>query len=195
MIKKDNMSREPMNFPNDLRAFLDEAWRHLQEGVADSRSPARYPTFATVAADGAPEARTVALRSASRSQSMLELHTDIATSKVVALQRSPKAAFLVWLPYANLQIRVTTTVDIQTGSAVDEQWDRVPVASRVSYGTEPTPGTVISDAYAYEKPSKRERFAVLMCSMLSMDLVELGERHRRASFRRENDWVGEWLAP
>ena len=78
MIKKDNMSREPMNFPNDLRAFLDEAWRHLQRGVADSRSPARYPTFATVAADGTPEARTVALRGASRSQSMLEVHTDIA---------------------------------------------------------------------------------------------------------------------
>ena len=163
--------------------------------VWPSRSPARYPAFATAAAGGTPEVRTVVLRGASRSQSILEVHTDIATSKVVALQHSPKAAFLVWLPRVNLQIRVTTTVDIQTGSAVDEQWNRIPVASRVSYGTEPTPGTVISDVYAYEKPSKRERFAVLICNMLSIDLVQLGERHRRASFRRANDWMGEWLAP
>ena len=65
-----------MSDPNDLTAFLDEAWRHLQRGVADSRSPARYPTFATVAADGTPEARTVALRGASRSLYTLEVHTD-----------------------------------------------------------------------------------------------------------------------
>jgi len=181
--------------PNDLCAFLDEAWGHLQQGVADSSSPARYPAFATVAEDGTPEVRTVALRGASRSQSMLEIHTDVLTCKVVALQRSPKAAFLVWLPSANLQIRVTTTVVIQTGSDIEQHWDRVPVASRVSYGTKPTPGTAISDAYAYEKPSERERFAVLMCSVLAMDLVQLGERHRRAGFNNENDWVGEWLAP
>ena len=64
-----------MGDPNDLHALLDEAWRHLTRGVADSRSPARYPTFATVAPDGTPEARTVSLRGASRSQSVLEVHT------------------------------------------------------------------------------------------------------------------------
>ena len=181
--------------PNDLTAFLDEAWRHLQRGVADSRSPARYPTFATVAADGTPEARTVALRGASRSLYTLEVHTDLATAKVAALKHSPKAAFLVWLPRVNLQIRITTTVHIQTGSAVDEQWNHIPTASRVSYGTEPTPGTVISDVYAYEKPSKRERFAVLKCNMLFIDLVELGGRHRRAGYSCKSGWMGEWLAP
>ena len=184
-----------MGDPNDLCAFLDDAWRHLQRGVADSRSPARYPAFATAAAGGTPEVRTVVLRGASRSQSRLEVHTDIATSKVVALQHSPKAAFLVWLPRADLQIRITTTVDILTGSDIDQQWDRIPERSRVSYGTHPTPGSLISNAYAYEKSSERERFAVLSCSVLLIDLVQLGVRHRRAEFSHENDWVGKWLAP
>ena len=66
-----------MSDPNDLPTFLDYAWRHLIRGVADGRSPARYPTFATVAADGTPEARIVALRAASRSQSTLEVHTGV----------------------------------------------------------------------------------------------------------------------
>lgn len=88
-----------------------------------------------------------------------------------------------------------TTVDIQTGSAVDGQWDRIPVASRAAYGIEHTLGTDISNAYASEKPSERERFAVLTCKMVQIDLVQLGERHRRAGYSCENDWVGEWLAP
>ena len=102
-----------MDNPIDLHAFLDEGWRHITRGVADSRSPARYPTFATVSPDGTPEARTLALRGASRSHSVLELHTDSATYKVVALQNNPKAAFHVWVPRANLQIRITVSVDVQ----------------------------------------------------------------------------------
>ena len=74
-----------MSDPNDLQAFLDEAWRHLTRGVADSKAPARYPTFATVSTQGKPEARTVALRGASRSAGALEVHTDIETAKVTAL--------------------------------------------------------------------------------------------------------------
>ena len=67
--------------------------------------------------------------------------------------------------------------------------------SWVSYGTQPTPGTAILDAYAYEKPSERERFVVLRCNLLEIDLVHLGARHRRAEFIRENEWAGTWLAP
>lgn len=184
-----------MSDPNDLQAFLEEAWRHLSRGVADSRSPARYPTFVTVSPDGVPEARTVALRGASRSAGTLDVHTDIATSKVAALRQSPTAAFHVWLPRADLQIRLTVSVEILTGTDVDPQWDRIPAASRVSYGTLPEPGTPIAAVYAYEKPSDRDRFAVLKCSLMAMDLVHLGTRHRRAIFVRDDDWAGIWLAP
>ena len=163
--------------------------------MADRRSPARYPTFATVAPNGTPEVRTVALRAASRRLSVLEVHTDIATSKVVALQHNPKAAFHVWLPRADMQIRITTSIEIQTGDDIEQRWEGIPEGARVSYGTQPAPGTPISDVYAYEKPSKRVRFAVLKCNVLAIDLVHLGTRHRRAKFMRENDWSGTWLAP
>ena len=118
-----------MSDPNDLGAFLDTAWQHLQRGVADRRSPARYPTFATVSPDGVPEARTVALRKASRSDGCVEVHTDIVTPKVAALRAHPRAALHVWLPRADLQIRLTTTVHILTGDQVIEAWDQVPPAS------------------------------------------------------------------
>lgn len=184
-----------MSDPNDLRAFLDEAWQHLTQGVADSKAPARYPTFATVSPDGKPEARTVALRGAMRSAGIVEVHTDIATAKVTALQMHPYAAFHIWAPRADLQIRLSTCVEILTGPQIDPQWAKVPPASRVSYGTAPAPGTPITDVYAYDKPAERARFAVLRCTLLEIDLVHLGAQHRRAAFVREDEWQGTWVAP
>ena len=184
-----------MSDHNNLETFLDEAWRHLNRGAADSRSPARYPTFATVSPEGKPQARTVALRRASRPNSILEVHTDIATDKVTALEHTPIAAFHIWLPRADLQIRLSASVAILTGDCVDAQWAKVPPLSRVSYGTLPVPGHPIVDAYAYEKPSDQDRFAVLKCTVKEIDLVHLGKRHWRALFIAEDNWVGRWLAP
>lgn len=179
----------------DLSAFLDSCWQHLGRGVADSRSPARYPTFATVSAEGKPEARTVALRAAHRSSHSVEVHTDIATAKVRALAATPFAALHIWLPKADLQIRLTTTVTLLQGNAVEAAWQKVPAASRVSYGTQPDPGLPIESAFDYEKPPLRERFVVLHCAIDHIDLVHLGAKHRRAAFMRSDDWAGQWLAP
>lgn len=184
-----------MTDPNDLGAFLNDAWQHLGRGVADARSPARTPTFATVAADGTPNARTVVLRAASQADSVFEVHTDTATDKITDLHHQPKAAFHIWLPKANLQIRATTSVTILTGAQVAEQWAKVPPSARVSYGTEPAPGCAIADAFAYEKPAEPERFAVLRCTVERFDLVHLGERHRRAIYTPQDGWAGTWVAP
>ncbi|MEO0389373.1 MAG: pyridoxamine 5'-phosphate oxidase family protein [Pseudomonadota bacterium] len=184
-----------MSDPGDLATFLAEAWQHLGRGVADSRSPARYPTLATVSPNGLPEARTVALRRASASESCVEVHTDLATPKVAALRATPKAALHIWLPRADLQIRLTADVSVLSGPDVQAAWDKVPPASRVSYGTAPDPGTPIADVYAYTKPPNRDRFAVLHCSLEHIDLVHLGARHRRAAFQRSDGWAGQWLAP
>ncbi len=189
------MAEPPLTDPQDLQAFLDEAWRHLTRGVADSRAPARYPTFVTVAPDGTPEGRTVALRGAVKSTATLEVHTDVETHKVFALKHNPIAAFHVWVPRSDLQIRLTTRVEILTGAQVDEQWARIPAGSRVAYGTMPYPGTPIADAFAYEKPAERERFAVLRCHVNQIDLVHLGTPHRRAGYHASDGFAGTWLAP
>ncbi|WP_420011129.1 pyridoxamine 5'-phosphate oxidase family protein [Tateyamaria sp.] len=133
-----------MSDPNDLAAFLADAWKHMEHGVADGTSPARFPTFGTVAPNGTPEIRTVALRFAYPDRAVVEVHTDIATPKITALKHNPVAALHVWLPEAQLQIRLTGRVEIRTGPQVEAEWAKVPVASRVSYGTMPIPGTPIA---------------------------------------------------
>mmetsp|Transcript_70 Transcript_70/g.170 ORF Transcript_70/g.170 Transcript_70/m.170 type:complete len:185 (+) Transcript_70:485-1039(+) len=184
-----------MSDPNDLAAFLGDAWGHLEQGVADSASPARFPTFGTVAPDGTPELRTVALRFADREAAVVEVHTDIATPKVIALAKNSVAGLHIWLPAAQLQIRLTGRVEVRTGPNVEAEWAKVPVASRVSYGTMPVPGTPIDHVYAYAKPAERDRFAVLTCHLTEIDLVHLDTRHRRAVFTRDGGWPGTWVAP
>ncbi|MEM7438255.1 MAG: pyridoxamine 5'-phosphate oxidase family protein [Pseudomonadota bacterium] len=184
-----------MSDTNDLVAFLADAWRHLAEGVADADAPARFPTFATISPDGVPEARTVALRHADQNVALVEVHTDIDTNKVRALRKAPIAALHVWVPRARLQIRMTAEVDIRTGPGVEAEWNKVPSGSRVSYGTDPVPGTPIGHVYDYAKPVVRDRFAVLRCLLTDIDLVHLDDQHRRAAYQRADDWVGTWVAP
>ena len=189
------MTTDPHPWATTLEGLHDQAWQRLIRGVADRRAPARHPTFATLSPDGWPEARTVVLRAADRATAMIEVHTDIHSAKVAALQATPRAALHVWEAGAHLQIRLTTTVTILSGVDVAEAWARVPDPSRQSYGTQPPPGQPIPTALAYAKPGDPQSFAVLRCAVQAMDLVHLGPQHRRARFARADGWAGQWLAP
>ena len=142
-----------------------------------------------------PQSRTGVLRAADSAASRLEVHTDRATPKIAELQHQPIAALHIWLPDANLQIRMTTQDDILPGDDVEGRWQQVPVSSRVSYGTEPVPGTPIAHVFDYKNTSARDRFAVLSCTVIQMDLVHLGPQHRRALFAAQDGWIGTWCAP
>jgi len=184
-----------MNDVNNLATFLSDGWLHIMQGISKSDAPARFPTFATVAPNGEPEARTVALRHADRKSNIIEVYTDITTPKVTSLRKTPLAAVHVWVPKAQMQIRLTTKVKILTGTKTNAKWDKVPLESRVSYGTTPTPGSPIPHVHAYEKPAHQHFFAALQCHITHIDLVHLDTRHRRASFSYEDNWQGTWLSP
>lgn len=184
-----------MSDPNDLSAFLDHAWQRLSRGVADSHSPARYPVIATVSPDGWPEARTVALRRASRSDGVVEVHTDSASAKITALRESPKVQLHIWDDEPRLQIRLFASVSILTGTEVESLWTRVPDASRASYGKRPTQGTPIANAFDYIELHDQAAFMVIRCHLERIDLVELQDVHRRAVYTGPDEWTGQWLVP
>ena len=184
-----------MSDPNDLGAFLDLGWQRLTRGVADRRAAARHPVFATVSPDGAPEARTVVLRGASRSAGTVEVHTDGGSDKVTSLRANPRAQLMIWDEKAKLQIRLSTVVKIQQGAEVADRWKNVPEGSRIAYGASPTPGTPIKSAHAYQKLATREWFTVLTCRIESIELMQLIDPHRRAVFSASDDWRGQWCVP
>ncbi|MGJ8622734.1 MAG: pyridoxamine 5'-phosphate oxidase family protein [Yoonia sp.] len=172
-----------------------KAWSILGRGVADARHPARRPTLATVSPTGWPEARTVVLRGADAKAQLVTLHTDLYSDKIKSLDANPRAALHIWVPQQNLQIRLQGEVTVASGAKVRPFWDNIPDHARQSYGVIPPPGTPIANALDYVKDPDPATFAVLTCTLTHIDLVHLGDDHRRVSYSRGGDWQGQWLSP
>ncbi|MCK0151123.1 pyridoxamine 5'-phosphate oxidase family protein [Marivita sp. S6314] len=184
-----------MSDPNDLAAFLELGWQRLTRGVADRRAAARHPVLATVSPDGFPEARTVVLRGANRTGGVVEVHTDSGSDKIASLQARPFAQLHIWDEKVQLQLRLSTSVEITQGAAVAQKWSRVPGGSRMAYGASPKPGTAIPHAHAYEKLASESCFAVLTCTIRQIELMHLADPHRCAVFKADDGWCGEWRVP
>ena len=179
----------------DLGEFLDHAWSLLTRGVADPKSVAKNPTFSTISEEGFPAMRTVVLRRADRIANCLEIHTDIQTNKVFSLKKNNLAGLHFWIPKAKFQIRASVVVDILTGSKVEGQWNKIPMHSRVSYGSKPSPGIEINGPFDYQKLPKQDNFAVLRCDIRELDLLYLGALHQRALYKPGDPSSSTWVAP
>lgn len=189
------MTPDPHSWAADLESLWDQVWLRLIRGVQDRRAPARHPTLATVALDGRPQARSVVLRAADRSQAWVEVHTDLRSAKVAEVRATPFAALHVWDAQAHLQVRLEAGVQVLTGPGVAAIWERVPEPSRLAYGSVPPPGQPIPEALAYAKAPDPAAFAILRLTLHRIEALHLGPQHRRARFDRARDWAGEWLAP
>ncbi len=178
-----------------LDDFLDYAWVQISRGKADKKSPARHPTFVTSGVNGFPNARTLVLRRSDRKNNQIEFHTDIASSKMLALDESSRAGIHFWLPKVQLQVQMEVIVEVKVGDITIPKWKEVPTNSRVAYGTIPSPGTVIESSLAYDYAPDQKRFAILICHIQSIQLLLLGVRHIRAYYKKTTYWQGKWLSP
>lgn len=191
----NNPTHDPHAWASSLFGLHEHVWGMLTRGVADRRASTRHPTLATVSVDAKPQARTVVLRSANKGAATLEVHTDLRAAKIADLTHSPFASLHVWDPSAHLQMRLQATATILTRQASQDRWLRVPEAARVSYGTTTPPGHPIQDALDYTKAPDFTAFTVLVLQVEAMDILHLGQNHRRAQFSRSDGWAGQWLAP
>ena len=189
------MIPDPHSWAHDLSQLHAEIWKRLIRGVHDRHAPARHPTLATVTKDGQPQARTVVLRAANRASTSLDIHTDLKSSKVADLTTTPYAALHIWDRSAHLQIRLEAKASVLTGRETEGIWEKVPEASRLSYGNSPPSGTSIPTALDYLKKADQDFFAVLRLEVLSIDALHLGQNHRRARFNVDDNWSGIWLVP
>ncbi|WP_099823253.1 pyridoxamine 5'-phosphate oxidase family protein [Oceaniglobus indicus] len=179
-----------------LPAWRTALWDLLAAGVADGDHPCRTGVLATTGIDGAPQARWVVLRRADARLAEVEVHTDSASEKIAELTRDPRAALSFWSPGDAVQLRLTLTMQILRGDAVQDRWARIPPAGRMAYGGEPAPGTTIPAPEDHTPGIRRARFCALVGTITRVDMVHLGQdRHRRALFAGHDGFAGRWLAP
>ena len=180
---------------NDLSAFFDLAWQQLENAMKMRDLASRQVALATVSMDGKPEVRTVVLRDVSRASSILRVNIDVVSAKVTSLDAHPFAELLYWNAETVLQLRLKARVEIMRGDETASIWPSIPRESRSNYGSNPETGTPISNVFDYEKLGLPQNFAILTFHVDDIDVVELGDRHRRAHFNRQSDWVWQWIVP
>ncbi len=180
-----------MSDPTTLPRTLSFVCKALGDGIDDRHAPCRQAVLATVGDGGA--ARMVILRAFT--PWTVEVHSDLAAAKVAQLRAEPRATLLFWLPEAQMQIRLRARFTVLAGTEVADRWTAIPDGPRRAYGGTPPPGTPLLTPDDHTSTPNRDRFAVLSGIIDSIETLHLGDIHRRAIFRRDDGFIGGWIAP
>lgn len=184
-----------MNEPT-LNDAWAQAWDLLGQAIAEDRSPLRLVTLATVDADTTPRLRTVVLREVDASAQTLCIFTDARSNKVRELGNNNAASVHLWAPDQLIQLRLSGTVKITSGTSETAHWKAVPDHMREAYAHVPSPGTPIDAPRAWHECPSIENFAKITLHVHHLDIVCLSrEGHWRVEYARKNKWKGDWLSP
>lgn len=187
--------------PLDLTDQLRAAFALLDAALRDRAHPCRTPVLATIAPDGAPEARTVVLRGFDAAARRVEVHADARSAKVLALRRDPRAALVFHHPARAVQIRLSGLASLHVGDRIArDAWSRVPPSSRALYAAALPPGAPVAAPPPMPDAActTGEHFAVLAIVFTQLDWLHLAEHgHRRACFAWAADGAlaQRWVVP
>ncbi len=181
-----------------LNALLFRAWTDLCIPMGEI-SPFRLFQFATVGLDGRPKIRTLVLRSADKSASVLTFFIDKRSQKYKEILSINFVSLISFDAVRNVQLRLEGVADFEDAQYVEEYWDNLRTESKKAFSGYYSPGTVVdnpNEAWNYSSVHI-DNFCVLKVVVTQMDWLELTESGNiRAKFRRNNErWNWEWVAP
>jgi hypothetical protein len=186
--------------PVALRQFLDEAWDVLDAAVNDRAHPCRTIQLATLDGDQ-PALRTLILRQVDRRQASLHCYTDLRSAKVGQIRRQPQVALLAYDPDLRLQFRAEGRALVHADTpACAQAWDQLAPVARQLYQVTAVPGKVLPGGGGAPTSDRAvdglAHFGLLELALARIDLLLLGsDGHRRAEYRRADDWRGQWTVP
>lgn len=177
-----------------LESVFDQAWNILNHTI--SRKPSKGAVaLATVDPKSQPQVCLVVLRAIDRREGLLEFHTDSDSLKCKSLLNNPKAQILIWRPDLLVQLRISIQIRLCQSMKSKNLWKKVPKSSRISYGKAPPTGTKLQTPFDYKTTLCEKNFVVAECHLWQVDFLSLKERHFRAKFCQDSDWVGQWISP
>lgn len=212
-LAEAGVAQEPGDQPahyHQLDAAETTAWNMLEEGAGSAKSSFHTPVLATVTPDGAPLARTVVLREASRTERLLRANTDQRSHKARDIAAESRAQLHFYDVAAKVQIRATVRAQLLTeGEQHRAAWEASVLGSRVCYlavdapgapAPDPTSGLPV-DADGGRRVSAERledgyaNFAIMRFHVDALDWLYLASQgHRRAIF----DYVAgtrSWVIP
>tara|TARA_R110002124_G_scaffold100107_4_gene246579 strand:- start:10075 stop:10701 length:627 start_codon:yes stop_codon:yes gene_type:complete len=205
--------RQPTDMPVDLDSTLNLALELLSNAVDERAAPFRTPVVASISEDGEgrpiPDSRIMVLRSFRASDRRITLFSDIRSAKIDQIKAYPTISVLFYDPAKRLQIRLAGRCEVHRADRLSEvSWQSLSSTNKRSYSIQPSPGTWLPQATAYNLSPKSEHgpasssdasnFCVLETRYNRLEWLYLAPQgHRRALFTWDSAAVADahWLAP
>lgn len=120
------------------------------------------------------------------------IYTDYRSPKVEALSRFPYVEISFYDRKRRLQIRALCTCSIVTLGPEYERHLEKAKNRRKDYSTASPPGTETTGPIEYGADM---HFSLIVATVLSYDILLLGDPHQRASYSRTDAWSGTYFVP
>jgi pyridoxamine 5'-phosphate oxidase len=204
------MHTELPPYYNDLEQTLEESWRLLGLGAINRKHGFHHASIATIGLDGAPRARTVILRQASKEQRSIIFHTDQRSTKMRELEANPRIAVHFYDGVEKAQIRIEGVAKLHVGDDfARKRWDNSQKISRMCYSIQPAPGENIDAGGDYliadaknisisQQDVDFQNFAAVEIVVFKLEWLFLAiQGHRRARFMwdAQGNLTQNWLVP
>ena len=193
------------SLPPTLPAVLDDLWSRIGSALDGRWGPWALPTLVTVADDGSPRARVLALRAVDPLARRFVFHTDARSDKLRDVAAEARVALLFFDRDAAVQARFDGTCDVHHADPVAAAaWRDVSGLRRAACAVEAEPGSPLDAAQPYATLAAASgddagftNFAVLTIDVDAIDWLWLGPQDmRRARFAWiGGHWSSSWVVP
>lgn len=193
------------SLPATLPEALDALWTRIERALDGRWGPWALPALLTVAEDGSPRARVLALRDVDRAGRSFTFHTDARSDKLRDVAAERRVALLFFDRDDALQVRFDGVCQAHHADPVAAAaWRDVSGLRRAACAVEPEPGSPLDAAQPYaalpttpDADAGFTNFAVLRVEVDAIDWLWLGPRDmRRARFAWiGGHWSSSWIVP
>ena len=193
------------SLPPTLPAVLDGLWARIGHALDGRWGPWALPTLVTVADDGSPRARVLALRAVDPVARRFVFHTDARSDKLRDVAAEGRVALLFFDRDAAVQARFDGTCEVHHVDPVAAAaWRDVSGLRHAACAVDTEPGAPLDAPTSFAAlPATDDRdaaftnFAVVAVEVDAIDWLWLGPQDmRRARFAWTGaHWSSSWIVP
>ena len=191
--------------PATLDGALHAVWSKIAAALDGRWQPWSLPTLVTVAEDGAPRARVLALRGVDRAKREFVFHTDARSDKVRDVLGEPRVSLLFFDRDDAIQARFDGVSTVHHADPIAARaWRDVSGLRRTACAVAPEPGEPLDVSSRFDALPTSEgddsgfaNFAVIVVEATDIDWLWLGPGDmRRARFAWSGErWSSSWIVP
>jgi pyridoxamine 5'-phosphate oxidase len=198
---------EQLRKNNNPQLLHDAAWQLMQESTS-SHKMEMHQFFLATSANNAPDVRTVILRKVDILQRKIRIHSDVRSSKIIAIQNNTQVSAVLYDHSNRLQIRLCGIASVHhTCSVANEAWANSQLSSQLHYSNIEPSGTPILEPQQLlindKNPSQetlhfcRNNFCVINIEVQSADIMQLhytNNRRMMALYENEQEPEMTWIS-